>query len=146
MNLTRPDMKKIKGPIPKLANIENSESKKETHSPQVKSDPKEGTKTPVIEPHVESPVKMEVVEVVDNKVKTEPFSSAVKMEEPVKQETPKQEYFSDNSVSLPGMGQAGPVGFEPGMFKKEGEPTASTSGIKHKDKDKADPSGIKVGF
>lgn len=34
----------------------------------------------------------------------------------------KQEYFSDNSVSLPGlMGLAGPVGFEPGMFKKEGE-------------------------
>ena len=31
----------------------------------------------------------------------------------------KQEYFSDNSVSLPGMGQTGPVGFEPGMFKKE---------------------------
>lgn len=35
----------------------------------------------------------------------------------------KQEYFSDNSVSLPGiMGQSGPVGFEPGMFKtKEGD-------------------------
>lgn len=32
----------------------------------------------------------------------------------------KQELFSDNSVSLPGLGQGGPVGFEPGMFKKEG--------------------------
>lgn len=31
----------------------------------------------------------------------------------------KQEYFSDNSVSLPGiLGQSGPVGFEPGMFNK----------------------------
>lgn len=29
----------------------------------------------------------------------------------------KQDYFSDNSVSLPGMGLTGPVGFEPGMFK-----------------------------
>lgn len=32
----------------------------------------------------------------------------------------KQEYFSDNSVSLPGlMGQGDPIGFEPGMFKKD---------------------------
>ncbi|XP_029050088.1 transcription initiation factor TFIID subunit 2 [Osmia bicornis bicornis] len=32
----------------------------------------------------------------------------------------KSEYYSDNSASLPGiMGTAGPVGFEPGMFKKE---------------------------
>lgn len=34
----------------------------------------------------------------------------------------KSEYYSDNSASLPGiMGTAGPVGFEPGMFKKEAE-------------------------
>lgn len=33
---------------------------------------------------------------------------------------PKQEYFSDNSVSLPGLGHSGPVGFEPGMFDKDG--------------------------
>ncbi|XP_058805308.1 transcription initiation factor TFIID subunit 2 [Phymastichus coffea] len=34
----------------------------------------------------------------------------------------KSEYYSDNSASLPGiMGTNGPVGFEPGMFKKEGE-------------------------
>lgn len=34
----------------------------------------------------------------------------------------KSEYYSDNSASLPGiMGTPGPVGFEPGMFKKEGE-------------------------
>lgn len=32
----------------------------------------------------------------------------------------KSEYYSDNSASLPGlMGIPGPVGFEPGMFKKE---------------------------
>lgn len=46
----------------------------------------------------------------------------------------KQEYFSDNSVSLPGiLGQSGPVGFEPGMFNK------------HKDgemKQKLDPSKV----
>ncbi|XP_043273259.1 transcription initiation factor TFIID subunit 2 [Venturia canescens] len=34
----------------------------------------------------------------------------------------KSEYYSDNSASLPGlMGTQGPVGFEPGMFKKEAE-------------------------
>lgn len=34
----------------------------------------------------------------------------------------KSEYYSDNSASLPGiMGTPGPVGFEPGMFKKEEE-------------------------
>ena len=43
----------------------------------------------------------------------------LKVEPAVKPVVPKQEYFSDNSVSLPGMGQTGPVGFEPGMFKKE---------------------------
>lgn len=44
-------------------------------------------------------------------IKHEPMSSITK---PV-----KQEYFSDNSVSLPGiLGQSGPVGFEPGMFNK----------------------------
>ncbi|XP_017782255.1 PREDICTED: transcription initiation factor TFIID subunit 2 [Nicrophorus vespilloides] len=47
----------------------------------------------------------------------------------------KQEYYSDNSVSLPGlMGQGGPVGFEPGMFKKE------DGGSKHKS---ADPTKVK---
>lgn len=33
----------------------------------------------------------------------------------------KTEYFSDNSASLPGIsGSSGPVGFEPGMFRKDG--------------------------
>lgn len=39
--------------------------------------------------------------------------------EPTVKTIPKQDYFSDNSVSLPGMSQPGPVGFEPGMFKKD---------------------------
>ncbi|KAJ8890497.1 hypothetical protein PR048_010006 [Dryococelus australis] len=38
----------------------------------------------------------------------------------------KSAYFSDNSQSLPGiMGTQGPVGFEPGMFRKEGEGVAA---------------------
>ncbi|GJQ75752.1 putative zinc ion binding protein [Trypoxylus dichotomus] len=50
---------------------------------------------------------------------------------------PKQEYFSDNSVSLPGlMGLAGPVGFEPGMFKKEGEAKHKSDPTKMKKKKK----------
>lgn len=50
----------------------------------------------------------------------------------------KQEYFSDNSVSLPGMGQTGPVGFEPGMFKKEGDGKhkGDPTKVKKKKKDK----------
>lgn len=53
----------------------------------------------------------------------------------------KQEYFSDNSVSLPGLlGQSGPVGFEPGMFKKEHDPNKLKSDpsakLKKKKKDK----------
>jgi len=31
----------------------------------------------------------------------------------------KNEYYSDNSISLPGMTNAGRAGFEPGMFKLE---------------------------
>lgn len=50
----------------------------------------------------------------------------------------KQDYFSDNSVSLPGMGQSGPIGFEPGMFKKEtdGKHRNDANKIKKKKKDK----------
>lgn len=53
-------------------------------------------------------------------IKEEPFVSDVKVDPAVPKPGPKQEYFSDNSVSLPGIiGQSGPVGFEPGMFKKD---------------------------
>lgn len=53
----------------------------------------------------------------------------------------KSEYYSDNSASLPGiMGTQGPVGFEPGMFKKDLEEhkqkTDSANKNKKKKKDK----------
>lgn len=51
-------------------------------------------------------------------------------------ELSKQGYFSDNSVSLPGMGQIGPVGFEPGMFKKEGDSKQSSESPSGKPKKK----------
>lgn len=51
-------------------------------------------------------------------------------------ELTKQEYFSDNSVSLPGMGQIGPVGFEPGMFKKDGDSKLSSDSPSGKPKKK----------
>ncbi|KAL1132516.1 hypothetical protein AAG570_010471, partial [Ranatra chinensis] len=50
----------------------------------------------------------------------------------------KTEYHSDNSVSLPGIsGTGGPVGFEPGMFRKEeGGSLKSDSSTKSKKKKK----------
>ncbi|XP_012273094.1 transcription initiation factor TFIID subunit 2 isoform X3 [Orussus abietinus] len=53
----------------------------------------------------------------------------------------KADYYSDNSASLPGiMGTQGPVGFEPGMFKKDADDTKqksdSTNKAKKKKKDK----------
>lgn len=49
----------------------------------------------------------------------------------------KQEYFSDNSVSLPGlMGQGDPVGFEPGMFKKDDSKHKVDPAVKLKKKKK----------
>ncbi|EZA62441.1 Transcription initiation factor TFIID subunit [Ooceraea biroi] len=47
----------------------------------------------------------------------------------------KSEYYSDNSASLPGiMGTPGPVGFEPGMFKKELEEHKSKGDSSNKNK------------
>lgn len=41
----------------------------------------------------------------------------------------KTEFCSDNSASLPGMvGDTGPVGFEPGMFKQEDENSTGATG------------------
>lgn len=48
----------------------------------------------------------------------------------------KTEYFSDNSASLPGIGgPVGPIGFEPGMFKK-GEESVKSEGSSSKSKKK----------
>lgn len=53
---------------------------------------------------------------------------------------PKNEYFSDNSQSLPGiLGTSGPIGFEPGMFLKEEvekHKSEVSSKLKKKKKDK----------
>lgn len=49
----------------------------------------------------------------------------------------KSEYYSDNSASLPGiMGTPGPVGFEPGMFKKESEEHKPKNDSSNKNKKK----------
>ena len=49
----------------------------------------------------------------------------------------KSEYYSDNSASLPGiMGVPGPVGFEPGMFKKETDEHKQKSDSVNKNKKK----------
>ncbi|KAF7388812.1 hypothetical protein HZH66_009949 [Vespula vulgaris] len=49
----------------------------------------------------------------------------------------KSEYYSDNSASLPGiMGTQGPVGFEPGMFKKDSEEHKQKSDSINKNKKK----------
>nr|KAF7415465.1 hypothetical protein H0235_012057 [Vespula pensylvanica] len=49
----------------------------------------------------------------------------------------KSEYYSDNSASLPGiMGTQGPVGFEPGMFKKDSEEHKQKSDSVNKNKKK----------
>ncbi|KAL6435232.1 hypothetical protein ACFW04_005360 [Cataglyphis niger] len=49
----------------------------------------------------------------------------------------KSEYYSDNSASLPGiMGTPGPVGFEPGMFKKDLEEHKPKSDSVNKSKKK----------
>ncbi|KAK9889670.1 hypothetical protein WA026_007049 [Henosepilachna vigintioctopunctata] len=73
-------------------------------------------------------------------IKEEPLDLHVESGETM-QPVPKQEYYSDNSVSLPGMGLSGPVGFEPGMFKNDGvDPKIKKDGdpskLKKKKKDK----------
>lgn len=51
----------------------------------------------------------------------------------------KSEYYSDNSASLPGiMGTPGPVGFEPGMFKKEEEHKQKSDSVNKNKKKKKD--------
>ncbi|KAF7285639.1 hypothetical protein GWI33_010292 [Rhynchophorus ferrugineus] len=140
MNLTKPDIKKIKTAIPKLAHADNPNIKKETCIPKIKTEIKESTSSNVIiDNNMDVPMNVDVPVVTDQKLKEEPILDAQMSDIPV----PKQEYYSDNSVSLPGMGQSGPIGFEPGMFQKETDATSTSSG-KHKDKDKTDSSGVKM--
>ncbi|CAH1119125.1 unnamed protein product [Phaedon cochleariae] len=110
--------------------------------PKLATIPKRAASPPAPVKEVPQQVVMETVEYVDlevvageEKVEKEEEVMDIKVESPVLQ---KQDYFSDNSVSLPGMGQSGPVGFEPGMFKKDGEKhkTDSSGKIKKKKKDK----------
>jgi transcription initiation factor TFIID subunit 2 len=131
-------------PIPELAGMMNmhkqdakksaSHAAKQLATPEVKHPPApKDTPNPII---IDDNLECMNVEVVacDDRVKDEPMDMQIEPPRP----TPKQEYFSDNSVSLPGMGQSGPVGFEPGMFKKEGDSKhKSDSGkLKKKKKDK----------
>ncbi|XP_035914458.1 transcription initiation factor TFIID subunit 2 [Anopheles stephensi] len=92
------------------------------------------------------PVKEEIIDLDD----TETPTSAVDKDPPAKKI--KAEFYSDNSISLPGISMggsksAGPTGFEPGMFAKTGvfnesssqpdvNSTKSDSSKKKKKKDK----------
>ncbi|XP_067013693.2 transcription initiation factor TFIID subunit 2 [Anabrus simplex] len=95
--------------------------------------PASTTTTPVMAPVVKPPLPLPIVP------KQEPPPHTVDGEV-------KNEYYSDNSVSLPGiMGMGGPIGFEPGMFRREFESenshtkhhkSDSLSKLKKKKKDK----------
>ncbi|KAG5887800.1 hypothetical protein JTB14_019391 [Gonioctena quinquepunctata] len=131
MNLSKYDITKTKK-IPMISKqlTPNSAEVKKIMSPTSTS--KDGAPQIIMET-VEC-MNVEVVACEEKAVKEEKIME-IKAESPVLQ---KQDYFSDNSVSLPGMGQSGPVGFEPGMFQKDGErhKTASPGKVKKKKKDK----------
>lgn len=64
--------------------------------------------------------------------------------QPPENKKQKTEFCSDNSASLPGMvGDTGPVGFEPGMFKQEDENSIEATGSGGGSKSKSD-NGQKV--
>ncbi|XP_074031440.1 TATA-box binding protein associated factor 2 [Leptinotarsa decemlineata] len=132
MTSNKQDITKIKKipTIPKMLTTTSAEAKK-IISPASTS--KDGASQVIMEA-----VECMNVEVVasEEKIEKEAEIMEVKAESPILQ---KQEYFSDNSVSLPGMGQSGPVGFEPGMFQKDGEArhkSDSPGRVKKKKKDK----------
>nr|XP_023027468.1 transcription initiation factor TFIID subunit 2-like [Leptinotarsa decemlineata] len=132
MTSNKQDITKIKKipTIPKMLTTTSAEAKK-IISPASTS--KDGAPQVIMEA-----VECMNVEVVasEEKIEKEAEIMEVKAESPILQ---KQEYFSDNSVSLPGMGQSGPVGFEPGMFQKDGEArhkSDSPGRVKKKKKDK----------
>lgn len=103
--------------------------------------PKKVEKTP--EREIKAEIKTEVQEVeLSNKRKASPDKDIVEPdvkriktnETEVQKETPLpidgkvKEFYSDNSASLPGITEnQGPVGFEPGMFKKDEEHKKSDS-------------------
>lgn len=74
-------------------------------------------------------VKEEVIDLDDN----DPPSGVLEKEPPSKKI--KAEFYSDNSISLPGIsmgsskGAGGPTGFEPGMFGKAGMANESSAAV-----------------
>ncbi|XP_045473237.1 transcription initiation factor TFIID subunit 2 [Harmonia axyridis] len=117
--------KKEKSPVPSTSGIKSL----------MESSHRDLASGMVIEEQVDM---MTDVIVTDEKIKEEPLDLHVDSNQTV---AVKQEYYSDNSVSLPGMGLSGPVGFEPGMFKPDGEPKPKKEKddlmkIKKKKKDK----------
>ncbi|XP_072381444.1 transcription initiation factor TFIID subunit 2 [Diabrotica undecimpunctata] len=132
MNPSKHDgSKKIKlPPIPKTVPQPTEQVKIRTPSPTIR----ESTSQTLIMETVD--MDIEVVAGEEKIVIKEEEIMDIKIETSMVQ---KQEYFSDNSVSLPGLGQSGPIGFEPGMFKKEDEArhkSESPGKIKKKKKDK----------
>lgn len=123
------ESKKHKLPtIPKNVAPPSEHIKIRTPSPTLKES---APQTIILEP---VDMDIEVVASEEKVIKDEVVE--IKCESPTLQ---KEEYFSDNSVSLPGLGQSGPVGFEPGMFKKEDEArhkSESPGKVKKKKKDK----------
>lgn len=74
MNLTRPDIKKIKTVIPKLAHADSSDIKKEFPSPKIKTEVKEiPTSSVIVDNNAECNMNIDVVAIEENKVKVEYF-------------------------------------------------------------------------
>ncbi|XP_025837308.1 transcription initiation factor TFIID subunit 2 isoform X2 [Agrilus planipennis] len=99
---------------------------------------KEGHTDIIIEDPLEC-INVEVIAGTGEKEKEEHTDIKSEVIEVKEEPLIKQEFYSDNSVSLPGMSQPGPVGFEPGMFKSDsdGKVKLDPSGkIKKKKKDK----------
>ncbi|KAL3267770.1 hypothetical protein HHI36_006897 [Cryptolaemus montrouzieri] len=101
MNKSRPSTSvfhRYKSPIPNVNTIK----------PKVESPQKDLSSGMVIEEQVDM-MNEDVIMTEEKIIKEEPLDLHV---EPSEMMLPKQEYYSDNSVSLPGMGLSGPVGFE----------------------------------
>lgn len=133
--------------IPKLsATIERRSA-----SPMIKIDDEEPIRIPTPDIKIEEEVVVDDPIIVPKTEVPEPTPEPVEIkverdDEPVRPPELKRIktdfHHSDNSVSLPGImpGTSGPIGFEPGMFKKEDDAAAAgkpkTEKEKDKDKDK----------